>query len=95
MTKSVNTDQTAPLGVKGTVLMCLTVYTACPDLSFQKLKNIMVTFKFVINNTIKTKNHNYTIFGHLTIQNSEGNTFETIVFFYNWDILYFGIEKQS
>ena len=50
--------------------MCLIVYTVCPDLSFQnlsfqKLKNIMVTFKFAINNTIKTQNHNYTVFGHL------------------------------
>ena len=83
MASSVNPYQTAPLGVRGTVVICLTVYTVCPGLSFQKLKNIMVTFKFAINNIIKTKHHNYTVFGHLNkIQNPAVYTFETIFFFF-------------
>ena len=72
--------------------MCLNDYTVCPDLSFKKLKNIMVTFKFAINNTIKTKYHNYTVFGHLNkIQNPERNTCETIFFL---QLRHFGIEKN-
>ena len=73
--------------------MYLTVYTVCPDLSFQKLKNIMVTFKFAINNTIKTKSHYYTIFGHLNKnQNPEGYTFETTFYL---QLRHFGIEKKK
>ena len=72
--------------------MCLTVYTVCADTSFQKRKNITVTFKLIYLDKI---------------QNPEGYTFETICFttekFWDWrnvissvfDLFMFTLKKKK